>query len=142
MSFEPILSEILIGVGIFLITMEIFMPNFVIIWFGISSIVIGLVGFLFTFENGLHQIALISIIGLALLLFFREKIKTHLNSKKSKVNDDFLKEEGFGIVSDNNMIAFRGTLWHHNLNQELKKETKVKILSVKDNIVILDEKES
>lgn len=140
MEFPPISNMIIFGIGIFLIAFEIFIPNFVIIWFGVASLIVGTIGIVFEFQNSLHQFALISIIGLILLIVLKEKVKSYiLKSSEKKVSDDFLKEGGIGIVEDENTINFKGTIWRHNLNKKLTKGSKVEILYIKDNIAYLME---
>lgn len=140
MEFPSLSNNIIFGIGIFLIAFEIFIPNFVIIWFGIASLIVGLIGLIFEFQNSLHQFALISIIGLILLISLRKRVKSSLlTSSDKKVNDDFLKEGGVGITESEEMINFRGTLWRHNSDKKLKRGERVEILYIKDNIAYLKE---
>jgi len=65
-----------IVLGIILVISEIFVPLFIVIWFGISAIIIGLITFIFalTFMNELLFWILISVILLTLWLkYFKEK---------------------------------------------------------------------
>ena len=140
MEFTSLSNMIIFGIGIFLITFEIFVPNFVIIWFGVASIIVSFIGSIYKFQSFLEQFALISIIALILLITLRKKVKSFiLASSEKRVSDDFLKEGGVGVVEDGNTISFKGTLWRHNLDTKLKKGTKVEILYIKDNIAYLKE---
>jgi len=131
-TLSPISPTILVAIGIFLIALEAMVFNFVLFWFGLAAIIVGIFSLVFHFTDGLWQLADIAIVSLMLLLTLRTKALTiFLKSKDGdEVKDDFLNEKGIGVVK-NNKIYYKATYWECDDIDKLKNGQKVAILEAK-----------
>jgi membrane protein implicated in regulation of membrane protease activity len=128
-SFSAI---VLLAIGIGLIAMEAIFYSFILIWFGLASIIVALITHFIGFDDGLLQIAAIGIISIVLLFSLRSKVlRMFLKSKDQEVNDNFLNDSGDGIIKDGK-VYFKATYW--DIDSEVtsfQEGEKVKVLSTK-----------
>ncbi len=129
--------EILLGIGIALITLEIFMFSFYLMWLGLGFLLIGIVSYFYTFDSGFVQLALSSILGVLLLLIFKEKFQKYIFKNTPKSKDEFLEGAGVGIVKEGR-VFYKGTFWEVDGDSILPNEgEKVNIKKVLANKVII-----
>ena len=123
---------ILIGIGIFLMALEVVTFTFVLFWFGVAFVLVGVMSYFVTFSDGAWQIASVGIISLVLLFFFRSKFLTIFlkASKGDEVQDEFLNTKGVGVVK-NGKIYYKATYWDCDDIKTLNEGQKVEILEAK-----------
>lgn len=138
---NAISPTILIAIGILLIAAEAATFTFVLFWFGIASIIVGIISYIVSFSDGAWQIAFIGIIAIALLFFLRTKtLDTFLKSKDGEIKDDFLNTKGVGTVK-NGKIYYKATFWDCDDIDSFKDGEKVEVLEAKKNMVKIKRKE-
>ncbi|WP_418185546.1 NfeD family protein [Aliarcobacter vitoriensis] len=131
---------ILFAIAIALITLEIFLYSFVVIWFGLGFIIVGVLSFFYPFESAIWQIALVSILSLIFLFLFRKKLLARFSKSQREVKDNFFDESGFGEFKQGK-IFFKGTFWELEPNfddKTLKDGEKIKVLKVKNNFAFIE----
>jgi len=124
---------ILIAIGITLIALETLTFTFVMAWFGISFIIVGVLSFMPIFPDGLWQLSVISILSILLLITLRSKIlKIFLKPKENENNDDFFNEQGIGVIKSNK-VYYKATYWDIDLSDNLTYEEneKVNVIEIK-----------
>lgn len=131
----PILSvitpEYLIAAGVALIAIEAVIFSFVVFWFGLATVIVGVLSYLFPFNDGLHQLVAIALIAMVLLITLRAKVLERFMKAKGKDHDDdFLNEEGEGII-ENGKVYFKATYWKIDSSESFEEGEKVKVLSTK-----------
>lgn len=130
---------ILIAVGIGLIALEALLFSFIVFWFGMATIIVGLLSYLNIFEDGLWQLSTIAILSMLLLFTMRSKaLQLFLKSKDQEYNDNFLNEEGVGVIKESN-VYYKATNWRIDpMNKdEFKEGEQVHVLSVKKGIATI-----
>ncbi len=134
---NTITPEILLGIGIALITLEIFMFSFYLMWLGFGFLFIGTISYFYHFNSGLIQIALSSVLGVALLIIFKDKFKKYIFKNTPKSKDEFLDEAGEGVIKEGK-VFYKGTFWEVEDDSLLPQEgKKVKIKKVIANKVVI-----
>jgi len=126
---------ILFAIALAFITLEMFLYSFVIIWFGLGSIIVGVLSFFYPFERAIWQLALVSIISLALLFLFRKKLLAKFLKSQKEVKDNFFDDKGIGEIK-NSKVFYKGTYWEitSTINQKKFVEgEKVLVLKVANN---------
>jgi membrane protein implicated in regulation of membrane protease activity len=112
---------------------ESLLNSFVTIWIGISFIIVGLLSKFIIFEEGLWQLALVSIISTILLVSLRSKLlNIFLKEKDSLPNENFLNSTGAGIFK-NNKIYFNATYWDVDSDESFEENEKVEVLNISNN---------
>jgi len=101
---------ILLGIGVILIAFESIITSFILIWFGIGFVLTAFISYVYTFEDGIWQIALASFISLVLLFLLRKKTFKKFLKSEEDISDNFLNEKGFGEIK-NNKVFYKGTYW-------------------------------
>ena len=134
---ETIAASWLLAFGILLIGLEALTFTFVLFFIGIGFILVSFISYIYTFDNALIQIAL----AFVLALFFAFTLRKTLISKilkSSKKQEDRAHIRGIGEVQDG-AVKFDGTFWK-TLNDlsKYKNGDKVKVIDVKDNMVVLE----
>lgn len=133
MEFEPFsVTELLTG-GILLISLEVFMFSFFIIWFGFASIVIAGVTLFYPFESGTVQLGYISIIALTLFFILAKPLKERLMKPAEKLHDE-KREVG---VLKNNRIMYSGTFWNYHTEDRVLEGDEVEIIKKDGNTLIV-----
>lgn len=132
---NTISPTILIAIGILLIAAEAATFTFILFWFGIASIIVGIISYIVSFSDGAWQIASIGIIAILLLFFLRTKaLYLFLKAKDGEIKDDFLNTKGFGIVK-NGKVYYKATFWNCDDIDNFKDGEKVEVLEAKKNMV-------
>lgn len=136
---NPIAPAILIGTGIALIAIEALIFSFAIVWFGIASILIGCLSYFILFNDGIWQLAAISIIALLLLLVLRTSAMTNfLKPKNEEYHDNFFDEKGIGVIK-NGKVYYKATYWdiEYSIENQINENEKVEVLSIKGSTAII-----
>ncbi len=107
---SPFTPWVLIGVGIAFIAFEIIVTSFVIIWFGLGLICTGLLTYMITFDDGMWQLALSSLIAIVMMYLLRTKVINNFINSKETIDEDFLNESGIGIIL-NGKVKYKATYW-------------------------------
>lgn len=137
---NSIAPAILIGAGIALIALEAVVLSFVVIWFGLGSIIIGAISYVIVFNDGIWQLASIAFIAMILLLVLRTKaIKRFLKPKDEEYKDNTYNEKGIGVIKEGK-VYYKATYWDVDprLMEKLEENQKVEVLSVKGSIATIN----
>ena len=106
-------------------------------WIGLGFILIGVISFFYKFGDGYIQISFSVIVGVILLLIFKDRFKRWVFKKTPKIKDEFLEEEGIGEVREGK-IYYKGTYWDYISDKSLPKDgQEVKIKKVEGNRVYI-----
>ncbi len=116
-----ITPEILLGIGVALIALEIFMFSFYFMWLGLGFLIVGVLSYFYPFENGFIQLALSSVLGVVMLLLFKEKFQEYIFKNTPKSKDEFLEEAGVGVVKEGK-VFYKGTFWDVDGHSKLPDE--------------------
>ncbi len=128
--------------GLVLIVSEIAIPLFVIIWFGLAAIAVGLIDLVFA-TSFMTEIALWTILSVVLLLvwfkFFKEK-----GISKSGQSDFTLKTKGVVIEKiphgERGKVRFESPVlgsseWHATSEENLEVATTIRIVEVNGQLI-------
>ena len=133
-------------IGIILITAEIFMPIFVVIWFGVSAIIIGFIDYFLkiSVQVELTLWIILSIIFTILWFkFFKEKTLTHSGQsdnsynvqgvvvKKIELNQRGVVKFDSPILGDSKWIVFS--------DNKIEVGVRVKIIKIKGQLIKVKE---
>jgi membrane protein implicated in regulation of membrane protease activity len=134
---ETISVFYLLSIGVIFIGLEALTFSFFMFFIGLGFILVAAISYFYTFENGIIQIAISFIIAVILIFAFRNTLLSKI-SKKSKTIEQKTHKSGIGYIEDG-MVKFHGTYWK-TLDDisSYKNGDNVKIIDIKDNIVILD----
>lgn len=127
---------ILIAIGLGLIALEALSFSFILFWFGLSFMIVGILSYFSLFPDGLWQLSSIAIVAIALLFALRTKaIKIFMKSKEKENNDNFLNEKGIGIIK-NAKVYYKATYWDIDLAHEdtFEEDEKVVVTGTKHGI--------
>ncbi|SFR52726.1 NfeD family protein [Thiomicrospira sp. ALE5] len=105
-------SWALIALGFALIGVEMLLGLFMLMWFGIGLIVVGLLSFVVDFEYGEIQLIFAFAIGSVLLFALRNKVIAKRNAKE-EISVTY-QTGGIGKLSLHNdtwMVFYHGTHW-------------------------------
>ena len=132
---------LLIAIGIFLIATEAITFSFILFWFGLASIIVGLLSFIIDFPTLAWQLTAISIIALLSLFSLRTKaLELFLKTKENdEVKDNFLNTGGDGVVK-NSKVYYKATFWDCDTLEEFEEGEKVRVLEAKRGKVIIEKK--
>ncbi len=132
-EFAPFSAYALLGIGLVLVGLEMALGSFYILWFGIGFCVVSAVEFFYPFANGLHQVALASLIAFVLLVALKQRLKNFLSKNEKEIKDDFLNEAGVGIMK-HGMVEFKGTMWEVGTEfKKLEDGVEVEVLKAEKN---------
>lgn len=137
---NPIAPAILIGAGIALIALESVIVSFVVIWFGIASLIVGCLSYVVLFTDGFWQLSIISIIAILLLFLLRTKAMSYLlKAKDEDYNDNTYNEKGIGVIKEGK-VYYKATYWDVDprLVEKLEENQKVEVLSVKGSTATIN----
>jgi len=126
---------ILFAIAIVLITLEMFLYSFVVIWFGLGFIIVGVLSFFYPFERAIWQLAVVSIISLVFLFLFRKKLLAKFLKSQKEIKDNFFDEKGVGEIK-NSKVFYKGTYWEITSSideKEFIEGEKVLVLKVLNN---------
>jgi len=101
---------ILLGIGVTLIALEVFITSFVLFWFGLGFLICAPISYYYPFTDGIWQILVSCAIAFLLLILFRKRVIEKFLQSKEIINDDFLNEQGTGEIR-NSKVFYKGTYW-------------------------------
>ncbi|QKF64934.1 NfeD family protein [Campylobacter corcagiensis] len=125
----------MIAIGLFLMALELIALNFVLIFFGISFVIVGAINFGFEFSLE-WQLVAASLLALVLIFALRGKLKGAFLKDSDGLNENFLDEAGVGEIN-NGMIYYKGTFWKSDEISGLKNGDKVEILGTKNGKIYI-----
>lgn len=131
MDFSPLSPMILIAGGILLILSEIFLFSFFIIWFGISSLVLGIISIYYPFESLSSQLVFISILSMALFFLFAKPLKSIFLTPDEELHD---KREKRAVIK-NGKVFYEGSFWNYRSDIKLQEKDEVNVVSRDGNIL-------
>ena len=129
-------------IGIILITAEIFVPIFVVIWFGVSAIIIGCIDWIFpiSFQVELTLWIVLSILFTVLWFkFFKEKTLTHSGQSdnnydiKGVVTQKIDRENRGEVKFDSPILG--DTKWVAFSDEKLSLGARVEIVDIKGQLI-------
>ena len=133
-GFDPVY---LIAFGIALFALEAVITSFVVIWFAVASLIVGLASFAFDMSLSV-QIGAISIIGMALLLWLRTSMYAKfMAAKGEEAKDIFLDEVGTGVIS-NGMVHYKSVYWSFESDDAFEEGEKVKVISASSGKAVIE----
>jgi membrane protein implicated in regulation of membrane protease activity len=103
-------------IGVVILALELAVGSFYLLWYGLGLIVSGAVGWAIGSENWIVQGVIGLAIGLVLMVAFRKRFAEKMLGKKIK--DEFLLEEGEGVVKEGGLVEFRGTTWQYDADKK------------------------
>lgn len=101
---------ILLAIGVALVALEALIASFILIWFGISFIIVAVISYFVVFSGAVWQLATVSLISIILILVLRKKVVEIFLKSKVEVSDDYLNEKGIGKIK-NSKVFYKGTYW-------------------------------
>ena len=101
---------ILLAIGVALVALEALIASFILIWFGISFIIVAVISYFVVFSGAVWQLATVSLISIILILVLRKKVVEIFLKSKVEVSDDYLNEKGIGEIK-NSKVFYKGTFW-------------------------------
>ena len=133
---DVISPSYLLAIGILLIGLEALIFSFVVFFIGLGFVVVSAISVFYAFDNGIIQIALVSVIALVSALSLRGYILEKL-SKQSDKEEERAHISGVGFFEDG-AIKFDGTYWKTlDDTSSYKNGDKVDIADVVDNMVVI-----
>lgn len=105
--FDP---YILLAIGVALVAFEAIIASFILVWFGIGFIITAGISYVYSFSDGIWQLASASIISLILLFLFRKKFLESFLKSKRNISDNFFDEKGIGEIK-NSKVLYKATYW-------------------------------
>ncbi|HEY9017529.1 NfeD family protein [Thiomicrospira sp.] len=128
-------SWMLISVGLILIGVEIFIGLYILLWFGLGLVFVGLMSFFVDFGHGEIQLIFAFAIGTVLLFALRQKLIAPQNAQTESLSTYEAGETG--VLSQHNgqwMVFYHGTHWLvANPNDDLTPGQKIKVTQIKSN---------
>ncbi|MDR1285286.1 MAG: hypothetical protein LBJ88_03700 [Campylobacteraceae bacterium] len=103
-------------VGVLILALELISGSFYLLWYGFGLAISGAVGWAIGSDAWIAQSAIGLAIGLILMIAFRKRLYDKIMGHKIK--DEFLLEEGEGVIKENNLVEFRGTIWQYDKNKD------------------------
>ncbi|MDR1460505.1 MAG: hypothetical protein LBI78_02545 [Campylobacteraceae bacterium] len=103
-------------IGVLILALELVSGSFYLLWYGFGLIISGAVGWAIGSEAWVVQSATGLGIGLILMVTFRKRLYDKVMGRK--IRDEFLLEEGEGVVKENNLVEFRGTTWQYDKDKD------------------------
>ncbi len=144
------ITTIFMIVGVVFIVSEFIIPGAVVIFLGLSAIIVGLLRYLGIVDSLVHSITWWFIISLALIILLRGVAQRFVGGEKEKSNtDEDVDAIGEVVVVVENIssgsegrVEFRGTTWGAISDMTILKGTRVKIIG-RDNLswIVNSEKE-
>lgn len=108
----PISPWYLISLGLVLLLSELLLMSFVLMWFGIAAILMGLVSFYIHLPSGESQLIITAFWGGFMLYLLRHKMIK--SQGQEDMQPETFREGGYGQLKkmdDRWMVEYQGTLW-------------------------------
>ena len=124
--------------GLVIMAMELFMPGFILVFFGLGAVLTGLL--LFFLPLGINaQLVLFTLMSLVLLASFRKMAQGYFTGRVTNQNPTGAAMEVFSgetaVVTEDiipnsprGKVEFHGTSWNADADTEIKKGLKVTVL--------------
>ncbi|MDR2100198.1 MAG: hypothetical protein LBP40_05170 [Campylobacteraceae bacterium] len=124
-------------IGVVILALELAVGSFYLLWYGLGLIVSGSIGWAIGSEDYITQGVIGLGIGLVLMIIFRKRLAEKMLGKKIK--DEFLLEEGEGVIKEGGLVEFRGTTWRYDneKGEIFKIDEKVLVRPTKTNKVFI-----
>lgn len=136
-TLNVISPTVLVAIGIILIAIEAMIFSFVFFWFGLASVIVGVISLFFTFSDGLWQLATIGVVALLMLFFLRAKaLEKFQKPKDGEIKDNFLNTEGIGTIH-NGKVYYKATYWDCDTINDFIDDEKVEVIEAKKGKVII-----
>jgi len=129
----------LIAIGIVLGALEVFIYSFVLIWFALGFILVGIISLFYDFTNLYWQLATVALFSLLFLIFFRKSLLEKFLKPQSEISDNFFNKKGYGVIK-NQKLFYKATYWEieESINlEEFSEGEKVKVLEIVNNKAII-----
>lgn len=130
----PIANWMMLTLGVILIVLEVSALNFfILLWFGIAAILVGIWGFFAPFTHGEYQLIATALLGTVLLLLFRKRF---LPDNSNSLTLETFKSGGSGRVIEQDgqwMIEYQGTWWRIANPSDALKEGQMAIVEKVEN---------
>jgi inner membrane protein len=135
------------SIGLILFLLELVIPGFFIIFFGLGAWVTALVCLIG--EPGTNlQMVIFAVVSVLSLIGLRKMIKKKLfyskGNESEKVEDEFTGKEGIALsdfgLNTRGKVEFKGTTWSAESQIEVKKGQRVLILDNKSITLIVEPK--
>lgn len=143
--FSQIEPWFLISLGICLLVFEMLITTFVVVWFGISLIIVGVSSYYINYESGFEQLVIVSILSLLLIWGLKNKFTNKFLDKKDEIEicEDFFNKPGIGLMVEKYMVKYNGTYFYinPNIDFEIKEGMEVNVISVENNIAKISKRE-
>ncbi|MDR0408401.1 MAG: hypothetical protein LBH45_05775 [Campylobacteraceae bacterium] len=102
--------------GVLILALELLSGSFYLLWYGFGFVISGAVGWAIGSDAWIVQSAVGLGIGLILMIAFRKRLYDKMMGRK--IRDEFLLEEGEGVIKENNLVEFRGTTWQYDKDKD------------------------
>ncbi|SIN73132.1 Membrane protein implicated in regulation of membrane protease activity [Sulfurivirga caldicuralii] len=115
-GYVPLFSiwwMLLIGTALIVIEVLAGLGSFVVLWFGIATIVVGFLGLFMDFRSGEFQLIAVAIFGTVLLLAFRRPLMRWMASREAPPPERY-EAGGIGELQQHDgrwSVYYRGTWW-------------------------------
>lgn len=142
MLLDVINPYILLGIGVVLIGLEAVIASFILIWFGLGFLITAFISLAYDFNDGIWQLASVSIISLLFILVLRKKVLEKFLDSTEKVNDNYLQEGGIGQIK-NQKVFFKGTYWEIDSDideKEFEEGEKIEVIKTYRNFAKIRKK--
>lgn len=105
----------LLLIGTLLIVIEVLagLGSFVVLWFGLATIVVGVLGLFMDFHSGEFQLIAVAVFGTVLLLAFRRPFIRWMQSREAPPPEHY-EAGGMGELQQHEgrwSVYYRGTWW-------------------------------
>jgi len=125
---SPLSPTVLIALGVLFIALEALVMSFVVIWFGVGLIVVGISSYFIHYTDGMWQLALSGIVAMLLLFILRSTLmKKFCDAKDRPPKDDFLNEAGEGVIKDGK-VYYKSIFWTIDSDETFQENDKVTVL--------------
>lgn len=130
---------ILIGIGLILVGAEMFLTVFVLLFFGLGFITVGIGSFIFD-SAGENQILLSVLIGGGLTFILRNYFKSIMT--KEDLALETLQTGDIGIIIENKgelRVEYKGTSWAYSMETDFSPKVgeKVIVTALKNNVATI-----
>ncbi|OCL82789.1 NfeD family protein [Arcobacter porcinus] len=133
---------ILFAIGLTLITLEIFLFSFVVVWFGLGFLLISFLNYIYPIDSVIWQLCLVALFSIIFLILFRKKLLKRFSKSQKEIRDDFLNDSGYAEIKSGK-IFFKGTFWEFDKSidtENFKNGEKVFVEYTKNNTAFIKSK--
>ena len=135
---------IMITIGLVLLGIEVITGTFVILFFGIAFVAVGLVGMGMAFSSGETQLLVTMIIGFLLTLGLRKKLQNMMTKSADLELETMVTGDVGKIVKhqDEFRVDYKGTTWAIQKSDEfdIEEGDQVLVTDIQNNIAHISQK--